>query len=1378
MPDTYDMQFVGPNPATTVTKINPTHIGGEEYEFDFNIATPGVYRFDFKLGGAHIKDSPFTITIYPCHKYCNGCNWKTNSDCVACSSTEKAFPDSLNPNKCDPCNPGYYGDTVANLCKPCTKGHYQDLAKQDSCKLCNYHTYQDEQAKTACIPCGIGKYQNIKGQDYCKICHRLCYTCIGSAHYDCTTCVANPNLEPSDGHYCACKIGYFDDPAQTEIAGYCQPCAQFCTHCEGVKSYCTECVSQPGIQYLGHTCSCSLPGYFLYYNITVLEDQCVRCFPLCRTCNGPTSQNCQSCDLSKGAIYEDVETCRCKDGLYYDVDQETCLPCNKLCETCYGPSNNECNTCNVPFGALAVEDMHTTCVIDCDQVESHYKEGQVCKHCHLDCKACWQGAKDNCLICADSNKYMHSGECLPKCPTQHYSDSNKICQDCHLTCQECENGGKKACLSCISDLNLYIKQCLVKCPNTTYAETQLCKPCIYPCGNCLSIFECTSCQEPYYKNYTRNECVLECPPYTSPDSQIRECVKCHETCGLCVGTTKRDCKTCNLDKWLTKKDDSIGPCIPAECPSGTYKFQDYSIGRVTCRPCHKSCAECDKEGKQFCTACKFDSVPISSIDEIHYYCKSCSDINPGYYTSRGRCVEICGDGKNLGQFECDDGNNINGDGCDSNCKIEFGYACNKKGEDQPDICYDIHIPLGAIKVEKYARFEIRFSKYLRISGRNQTKEKLYEIMKISIEPLKDECKNFTWIITDRIIAHQYFRKLTIQLDLKCSLRENSEEITVNFTDPHLLLDSGNNELYSPIMRAKSKRFTYLTPGEKALIKGAGNSFSWGSLLTFGLLLTINLLQSAAMESFWAFLNMLQMISYIPLIDCYMPYNLEVFITDYLSISKMAIPFHLLPSFIPNPFSYLADYLIVPMNFRFTLCGFESLSFIYNFADQLVTWIMLAILYIILRLLTWCIPQDSCGYFHKWRKEYEFTTVIRVLIETYLQMVFCAAVNIWLLGLDTFSEKVSAAASALAAYLAAGFFLFTMHLADNPSKYLRTTEFKEAYGTLVEGLKLDAGVGPRYYNQFFMIRRVYYAMLLITLMNMPYLQIWAISIIALIPMLCYFIIIRPYEDILQNVLNAYNEIVLLSIFAGIITFNTSEFDEESVKMTGWALIGMILLSLVCTWTLTIPGMIKEFYKFLGGVIEENSSKISIDSKNEEFSEQTETYPASIKNRAKIPTSSQKLVIPRNQGKTKLRSEKFENPPNTKDTRDHKNSLEKTCSGHGQNLHSITTQSGNEMNEDRRITIEQIQVQQNNIKTSRQQQPQNLVFSEDEKQSQSCWENRSSNREEEFRNLESQIEQEIVSEQNDVHTEMALKKLHKKEVKKGWIRCLIAKKVVKK
>ena len=39
------------------------------------------------------------------------------------------------------------------------------------------------------------------------------------------------------------------------------------------------------------------------------------------------------------------------------------------------------------------------------------------------------------------------------------------------------------------------------------------------------------------------------------------------------------------------------------------------------------------------------------------------------------CIEICGDGVDHHFWECDDGNKVSGDGCDSTCHKEIGWSC-------------------------------------------------------------------------------------------------------------------------------------------------------------------------------------------------------------------------------------------------------------------------------------------------------------------------------------------------------------------------------------------------------------------------------------------------------------------------------------------------------------------------------------------------------------------------------------------------------------------------------------------------------------------------------------------------------------------------------
>jgi fibro-slime domain-containing protein len=52
------------------------------------------------------------------------------------------------------------------------------------------------------------------------------------------------------------------------------------------------------------------------------------------------------------------------------------------------------------------------------------------------------------------------------------------------------------------------------------------------------------------------------------------------------------------------------------------------------------------------------------------------------------CRPVCGDGATLGGEQCDDGNNVDGDGCNSRCQLEAGYVCNVSGLCRKTVCGD------------------------------------------------------------------------------------------------------------------------------------------------------------------------------------------------------------------------------------------------------------------------------------------------------------------------------------------------------------------------------------------------------------------------------------------------------------------------------------------------------------------------------------------------------------------------------------------------------------------------------------------------------------------------------------------------------------------
>jgi cysteine-rich repeat protein len=93
--------------------------------------------------------------------------------------------------------------------------------------------------------------------------------------------------------------------------------------------------------------------------------------------------------------------------------------------------------------------------------------------------------------------------------------------------------------------------------------------------------------------------------------------------------------------------------------------------------CHTVCGDGRLAGNETC-----DDGNLHALDGCSAFC----DVEPGYKCDNtyppSNCLPLCGDGiRNTESVDvslredCDDGNNINGDGCSEHCKVELGWHC-------------------------------------------------------------------------------------------------------------------------------------------------------------------------------------------------------------------------------------------------------------------------------------------------------------------------------------------------------------------------------------------------------------------------------------------------------------------------------------------------------------------------------------------------------------------------------------------------------------------------------------------------------------------------------------------------------------------------------
>ena len=78
---------------------------------------------------------------------------------------------------------------------------------------------------------------------------------------------------------------------------------------------------------------------------------------------------------------------------------------------------------------------------------------------------------------------------------------------------------------------------------------------------------------------------------------------------------------------------------------------------------------------------------------------------------------MCGDQKNMGILECDDGNTISGDGCSSECLKEENFLCVGGTYKTPDICRETISPfLASVILINHEELEIHFTELVKFKG--------------------------------------------------------------------------------------------------------------------------------------------------------------------------------------------------------------------------------------------------------------------------------------------------------------------------------------------------------------------------------------------------------------------------------------------------------------------------------------------------------------------------------------------------------------------------------------------------------------------------------------------------------------------------------------
>ncbi|CAD8155199.1 unnamed protein product [Paramecium pentaurelia] len=709
----------------------------------------------------------------------------------------------------------------------------------------------------------------------------------------------------------SCVQGYYYD----HNLHTCSQCNSGCQQCTN-SYYCDSC--SPSYILIHGQCYCQ--------DTYELSNKCTYTYPChkgCLVCGFEIEQNlknriqkCLICDDSNH-YWLNINECTCLEGYY--MENQICQPCSEQCKTCI-KSPRICTKCDSSLNRV-LNHYKCECFFGYYQQEPYIE----CFKCNTTCQTC-QFQPSFCTSCfIDQFRYLFSNQCL--CKDGYFDQGIEICNECDQKCKTCSD--INTCLSCYEDqyrkLNLMNTQCICQQGYFEIENKLECDSCHISCEFCLNsslINMCTRCpitREPSQHN-TVFQCVCKRGYY---ESNMKECFSCkdyidpsishycYSNCGDKIVQWNEDC-----DDGNHSKDECIS-CIFSHsycfnslctlCEMGQCKncIDGYYLNLNNhCDKCDSYCKTCQIKANN-CQSCILYNENLSCI-----ICES----RLGYQIKDGICQNICGDGLQVDNEQCDDGNENSGDGC-FNCLIEDGWTCQ-------DICELLNYP--------YLIFEEDIYDNLYQKQRNF-------IIKSNI-PLKTSV-SFTQICQFKMKDSKIFeinknQDLTNYFDDYNMLLINVE-IILNDRDenPILICLIENPQNYQSKQGLTFKQLIfqfeilkYLKPSQEVINVTQGIIDLNKYVLYILLGLAAFSLIIGGLHIFWNLLDILQLISYLQFFNIIYPYNVDT----YFRLFDFA-QFDFLKIFL-NIEDLVNNYVSSPdPHFKFVLKGYSSTFYINAFA---------------------------------------------------------------------------------------------------------------------------------------------------------------------------------------------------------------------------------------------------------------------------------------------------------------------------------------------------------------------------------------------------------------------------------------------------------------
>ena len=474
-------------------------------------------------------------------------------------------------------------------------------------------------------------------------CYETCSQCNGRGNENNHNCISCSNsrgyyLKENGNKNCfnttTIEQGYYFDNYYKEFKKCFYRCLTCSKNGDITNNNCDKCNNTKGYYFDINQINCvnknELPSN---YYLDIEEEKFKLCNNSCYSCNGPTENNCTSCDNVTYFFKENDNSGKCFDdntigiGYYLDGIDKLYKKCNGRCDTCNeggSETNSSCLTCNNNEDFYFAQNYYHHCFKSNELPANYYldQEQNIFKLCNESCFSCDGPFYNNCTSCDNVTYFFKENDLNKICYKNisleegYYLDKNAnlyrktVCNARCLSCNEVGNDTLSKCLKCKNSNDYHFSPDLPKhCVNinelpSTFSyyidekedKFKLCHKSCLTCNgpkntNCITCDNNLLFKVEYFENRCLN--ISEIPEnYIRIENEpIYKFKKCDISCKNCTNIGKHNCISCNKEEGYYPFKNNNGTCLKRrELPSQYY----IDIENEIIDKCYKDCLSCEQ----------------------------------------------------------------------------------------------------------------------------------------------------------------------------------------------------------------------------------------------------------------------------------------------------------------------------------------------------------------------------------------------------------------------------------------------------------------------------------------------------------------------------------------------------------------------------------------------------------------------------------------------------------------------------------------------------------------------------------------------------------------------------------------------------------------